>query len=337
VDQAAQELITRHNEQMRELIVRDIDALEEKLNVKRQVSLKADAATDKVKGMLGMSHTNQDESWGGFARHNAVPLAAIGVGGALLARNLRSRMDTQDTQSTTTRLVSDSSYVPYPGTAHVGEDGGTSRLSDKASDVKASAAEGVDAAKEKVAAASDTAKAKASEVADKASDAADTAKAKVADAKETVSTQAVHAKDVVVEHIPSRDEAKEMATDHYQLLGLAALAAGAVAGTFAPRTKLEERKLAPVQAQVKEKATTLVEDGVEKAKETADRAAEALSVAAETAKEEFADTGDDEPPSGSSSSDLPDLTRPNRITSSRSTNGATSGAGSSSGGGGTSY
>jgi hypothetical protein len=115
-----------------------------------------------------------------------------------------------------------------------------------------------------------------------------------------------------------------MATDHYSLVGLAALGAGAVAGTFMPRTKLEERKLAPVQDKVKERASAVVEEGVEKAKETADRAAEALSVAAETAKEEFADSGDDEPPS----SGLPDLTRPNRITGSRSTMPTTNGSGS---------
>lgn len=315
MDQAAQELITHHNETIRELIVRDIDALQEKLDVKHQVSMKADAATDKVKGMLGMSDTHQDESWGGFARRNVAPLAAIGAGGALLARNLRSRVAAQDTQSTTTRMVSESSYVPYPGTTQVGEDGGSS-LKDKAGDVKATAAEGVDTAKAKVSDVAGTAKSKVS-------DAKDTVASTASDAKDTVASHAVHARDMVVERVPSPAAAKEMATDHYQLLGLAALAAGAVAGTFAPRTQLEERKLAPVQSQVKEKATELVEGGVEKAKETADRAAEALSAAAETAKEEFADAGDDEPPS----SDLPDLTRPNRITGSRTTNGSTPGVG----------
>jgi hypothetical protein len=316
VDQAAQELITRHNETIRELIVRDIDALEEKLDVKRQISHKADAATDKVKGMLGMSHTNQDASWGGFARHNAVPLAAIGVGGALLARNLRSRVETQATQSMTTRMVSDSSYVPHPGSTQASDDGG---LSDTASDMKASAVESLDSAQQKASEVADTARAKASDV-------KDTVASTAADAKETLTSGAVHAREMVVEHVPSRQQAKEMATDHYQLLGLAALAAGAVAGTFAPRTKAEERTLAPMQAQVKDKAGELVEGGVEKVKETADRAADALGVAAETAREEFADSGEDEPPSTG-------VTTPNRITGSRTTNGSTPGVGSTGSGG----
>ena len=324
MDQAAQELITRHNEQVRELIVRDIDALSGKLDVKRQVSRRKDEAMDKVKGTLGMNQGNPGESWSGFARHNAVPLLAVGLGGAILARNAKARAASADTQSTTTRYMSESSYVP-----------------ESSSDGK------VDEAKAKVSEAADSAKAKVSDVADiakaTASDVAETARAKVTgardtvvegatSAKETVATQAVHAKDVVVEHVPSREQASRMATDHYTLVGLAALGAGAAIGTFMPRTQFEERKLAPVQDKVKDRAGELVEGGVEKAKETADRAADALSAAAETAKEEFAEAGDegDEPPS---TTDLPDLTRPNRITGSRGTsaNGTptTSGGGSS--------
>lgn len=319
MDPAAQELITRHNEQVRELIVRDIDALSGKLDVKAQVSRRKDEAMDKLKGTLGMNHSDPGESLTGFARHNAVPLAAIALGGAILARNARARAASSDTQSTTTRLVTESSYVP-----------------DASNDSR------VDEAKAKVSEVADSARATASDVAAKASDVADTAKAKVTDVKDsvldgassakvTVSTQAVHAKEVVVEHVPSRQQASQMATDHYTLVGLAALGAGAALGTFMPRTQFEERKLAPVQDKVKDRAGELVEGGVEKARETADRAADALSAAAETAKDEFAEAGDDtdEPPS----TDLPDLTRPNRITGSRGTspNGmpTTSGGGTS--------
>jgi hypothetical protein len=319
VDPAAQELINRHNEQVRELIVRDIDALEQRLNVKRQVSRKADEAMDKVKGTLGMNHSSQDESMGGFVRSNAVPLLAVGIGGALLARNLRERTAATDSQSTTTRMVSDASYEP-------------SAVSDTSTvqDAKAKVADAADTAKAKVSDVADAASTKAGEVTDTARAKVDDAKTAVADSASAVSTHAVHAKDVVVEHVPSREEASRMAAEHYQMLGLAALGAGALIGTFAPRTKLEERTLAPVQEQVKERAGELVGEGVEKAKETADRATEALSAAADTAKEEFADSGDDEPPSGGEgSSELPDLTRPNRITSSRSS--APSGNGSGTG------
>lgn len=300
MDPAAQELISRHNEQMRELIVRDIDALQDKLNVKRQVSAKADHALDKVKGTLGMNHRTQDEGWTSFVRHNAAPLAAVGLGGVVLAKNLRDRTSTTDTQTTTTRQITESSYVPYP--AGSSDDGGSmkDKAASKVGDVQSAASDQLDSAREKV------------------TDVTDTARIKAMDAKDAVSEQAVHAKEVIVEHIPTRQQAKRAAHDHSQLLGLAALAAGAVAGTFVPRTRAEERKLAPMQAQVKDKASDLVEGGVEKAKETADRAAEALSVAAETAKEEFADSGEEPPSSGlDTGSELPDVTRTNRITGTR--------------------
>ena len=328
MDHAAQELITRLNEQTRELIVRDIDALERKLNVKRQVSMKADAAMDKVKGTLGMNQTHSD-GIGGFVRHNAAPLLAVGVGGAILARNAR-----QQAMSTTHDSVgatgSEPGYVPFQ---HSGDVGGTSdptirdRVGSVASDVQSKASDGLGSAKEMV------------------SGAADTVTSSVSDATQVVGSQAGHAKDVVVERIPSREQVMRTAQDHSQLFGLAALAAGALAGTFIPRSRAEERRIAPVQAQVKEKATELVEDGVEKVKETADRASEAMSAAAETAKEEFQDSGEDQPPDAGSSSDdvtssMPNVTLPNRITGSapQQASGAdtvgTTGTGSGTGSGG---
>lgn len=297
MDQAAHELISRHNEQMRELIVRDIDLLERKLNVKRQVLLKADAAMDKVKGTLGMNGT-REEGATGFVRQNAAPLLAIGVGGALLARNVRHR-EGQHGQSTTTRYMAESSYVLTPSGSQGGDEGIKERAGAAIGDVQAKASDGLD-----------TAKGKAIDAKDRVSEAAD-----------SVASQAVHAKDVMVEHIPSRQQASQMAHDHNQLFGLAALAAGALAGTFIPRSRAEERRIAPVQEQVKEKASELVDVGVEKAKDTADRAAGALEAAAETARDEFKDDGDDQPPS-TTPSGLPDLTRPNRITGSSPTDAA---------------
>lgn len=317
MDPAAQELITRHNEQVRELIVRDIDALEDKLNVKRQVSMKADRALDKLKGTLGMNQRNQGEGWASVVRQNAAPLAAIGAGGALLAKNLRERNGSSNTQTTSTRLVSEASYVP-PSSGSEGEGGLKDRATSKAGEIQSAASEGVDTAREKVTEATDTAKLRMG-------DAKESVVENVATARTAVTEQAVHAREVVVEHIPTREQASRAAHDHSQLLGLAALAAGAAAGTFVPRTRAEERRLAPVQAQVKEKASELGEKSVEKAKETADRAAEALSAGAETAKEEFADSGE-EPPSG----ELPDVTRSNRITGGTRT-GAASGTNGTSG------
>jgi len=312
VDSAAQELITRHNEQTRELIVRDIDALEQKLNVKRQVSRKADAAMDKVKGTLGMNQTHS-EGFGDFVRHNAAPLLAVGLGGLVLARNARQQASGPSAIGAT---GSEPTYVPYQHSSDVGGTGDPTlreRAGSVASDVQTKASDGFGAAKDKV------------------SGAADSVAGTVSDASETVALHAMHAKDAVVERIPSTSQVARTAQDHSQLVGLAALAAGAVAGTFVPRTRAEERRIAPMQAQVKERASEFVEEGVEKVKDTAERASEAVSVAAEAAKEEFQDSGEDQPPS----SGLSDVTMPNRITGSTSksdiSTGVTSGSGVSGG------
>jgi hypothetical protein len=273
---------------MRDLIVRDIDALEDKLNVKRQVSDLTDNAVDTVKGKLGMN-SNPNESWVDFARHNAAPLALVGLGGAVLAKNVQSRV----ASSTHTTSSSQSQYFDPSAGSTYSEDS-SEGLRDKVGS-------------------------KLSGMGGTASDGVDTAKDKVMETGQAVGGQVVQAKDMVIERIPSKGEAKQMARDHGQMLGVAALAAGAVAGAFVPRSKAEERRVAPLQSTVKDKAGELAEQGVEKAKETAERASEALSTGVETAKEEFADSGEDEPPatSGTSSTDLPDLTQPNRITGSR--------------------
>jgi hypothetical protein len=284
MDQGTQRLIRRHNAQMRDLIVRDIDALERKLNVKRQVSDMADNAVDTVKGKLGMNSSNPNEGWMDFVRHNAAPLAAVGLGGVVLAKNLQARAGSSTT-STSPR------YVP----ADVSSDessGVREQVGEKLSDVASSASEGMSAASDK-----------ASQVAD------------------TVTTQAVAAKDAVVDRIPSRQDMKVVAHDHGQALGVAALAVGALAGVLTPRSTAEQRRLAPVQSHVRDTAGDLFEQGIDKAKEQVDVAASALSTGVEAAKDEFQDAQEDgaepEPPGTSQTSDLPDMTQPNRITGSR--------------------
>lgn len=286
MDQGTQRLIRRHNAQMRHLIVRDIDALEHKLNVKRQVNDMADSAVDTVKGKLGMNDRNPNEGWLGFVRHNAAPLAAVGLGGAVLARNLQSRLGHADTP-TGTRTEG---TTLEPTTTE--SSGLRDRASSKLSDASETAADGMDSAREQV-----------------------------AGTTQAVGEKAARAKDSVAEQIPSRSQAKAMARDHSQIMGAGALAAGAVAGVLAPRTKAEERRLPPVQSQMRERAGELADQGMEKAQEKADQAAEAISAGVETAKEEFKDSSDEEPGARSDElagdTDLPDVTRTNRITGSR--------------------
>ncbi len=311
MDQGTQRLIRRHNAQMRDLIVRDIDALEEKLNVKRQVSHLADNAVDTVKGKLGMNNSNPNESWVDFVRHNAVPLAAVGFGGAVLAKNLESRFGSHSGSSSATLRGSGSPTMQRTG-ASVGYP-------------MVGSTDGEDTSeggglRDKVSGAGEA-------LGDKASSAKDAVSGGASTAKDAIVGGASSAKDMVVDVVPSRAEAGRMARDHNQVLGMFALVAGAAAGAFVPRSKAEERRLAPVQESVREKASDLADQGVEKVKETAERAQEAVSAGVDTAKSEFEDAGDEEPPGTtdtSSSSELPDLTQPNRITGSRGGVGSTS-------------
>lgn len=286
MDQGTQRLIRRHNAQMRDLIVRDIDALEQKLNVKRQVTDMADNAVDTVKGKLGMNNRNPNEGWIDFVRHNAAPLAAVGLGGAVLAKNLQSRVDHA---GSSTSVQTTAHFDPSQESSSEG--GVREQVGSKLSDATSTAADGISSAKDQV-----------------------------TETTQAVGEKAVQAKDAVMDRIPSRNEVKVIARDHSQVVGVAALAVGAVAGVLTPRTKAEERRLAPVQTQMRDKASDLVDQGMELAKDKVDVAAGAISSGVETVKEELEGSGD-EPDSGGSSvsgaTDLPDLTRPNRITGSR--------------------
>lgn len=276
MDQATRKVIERHNERTRELIVKDIDALENKLNVKRQMSHLKDDAMHKVKGTLGMDHSNRNEGWAGFVKHNAAPLLALGFGGSVVAKNLRSKLTTDETRTfdpTNGGYTRDYSQVNQPTD---GEAQTSSNGSGK-----------LDTAKEKV---SDL----GSSVTGKASDLGSTVSDKASGAKDTVALQAMSAKDYVTGHVPSPSQVGETATEHPQMLGAVALAAGALAGAFVPRTQVEKDKLAPVQEQLKDKASDLVEQGVDTAKEKASQAAIAASHGVETVKEELQGSDDDD-------------------------------------------
>jgi hypothetical protein len=302
MDQEPRALIKRHNEYVREQVVHDLEALEEKLNVKRQVSAKAHTVVEKAKGTLGMNQDGQVHGVGGFARKNAVPLAAVGLGGALLARNAAQMKSSNDHNGT---------YIAADGTPYAygaqptyessasSDEGMKDKLTGKAGDAK-SAVTGK---------ASDV----KSSVAGKASDVKDTVGSKASDVKDTVSDAgtmvAVRASELK-DKVPSRYEAKRMAKENAPVLGIAALAIGAIAGALAPRTRMEEQKLAPVQEGVLDKAKETVTDKVDMAKD-------AVQSGVDTVKDEMGG-GSEEPKS---------TTTPNRITAG-STNGLSTPAGS---------
>lgn len=298
MDQEPRALIKRHNEYVREQVVHDLEALEEKLNVKRQMSEKTHAVVDKAKGTLGMNQTTPPQDAKGFVRTNAVPLAAVGLGGALLARNVK-QMQTQKQQFATT-------YPVYAGTPPVYEtdtDGGG--LSSKAGNVK-------DAASSKVSGATSAVTDKASSVKGSVSDAGTMAAVRASEVKDTVSEKA----NAVVQKVPSRQQTIQSAKENAPLVGLGALALGAIAGAFVPRTRMEEERLAPIQEQVMDKAQDAVEGTVDKTKG-------ALQAGAEKVTEEMGGGESSSPSKGSTPTVDPLVTTPNRITSG-ATNGVSS-------------
>jgi len=307
MDQEPRALIKRHNEYVREQVVHDLEALEEKLNVKRQMSEKAHNVVDKAKGTLGMNQGQyvQVHDTKGFARKNAVPLAAMGLGGALLARNAKQYKEQKDMYAQT--------YPVYAGTPPTYEqDTSGGGMASRAGDVK-------DAAASKVAGAKDAASSKVSDATSAVTDKASSVKGSVSDASTMAAVRASEMKDTVtgkagemVERVPSRQQTIQAAKENAPVVGFAALAIGALAGAFIPRTRMEEERLAPIQEQVIDKATEAAEGAVDKTKG-------ALQAGAEKVSEEMG--------SGSESSTEVDplVTTPNRITGVGATNGASFG------------
>jgi hypothetical protein len=296
MDQEPRALIKRHNEYVREQVVHDLEALEEKLNVKRQVSEKAHNVVDKAKGTLGMNQDVQVHDAKGFARKNAVPLAAVGLGGALLARNAKQQME-QNKRYEQTYPV----YAGTPPTYSNDADSNGGGVASRAGDVK-------DAAASKVSDAKGAVSDKASSLKDSVSDAGSMASVRASEMKDTVTGKAGE----MVERVPSRQQTIQAAKENAPVVGFAALAIGALAGAFIPRTRMEEERLAPIQEQVIDKATEAVEDTVDKTKG-------ALQAGAEKVGEEMG--------GGSESSQTevdPLVTTPNRITGVGATNGASS-------------
>jgi len=312
MDQEPRALIKRHNEYVREQVVRDLEALEEKMNVKRQVSHKAHDVVDKAKGTLGMKSQEEVHGVGGFAKANAVPLAAVGLGGALLARNATKMKSSSNGHVAYTETTVPSSYEDSssPGmkdklAGKVGgvKDTATSKVSDvtgtvtgKASDVKGTVA------------------GKASDVRGTVTDKATGVKDTVADTGTMVAVRASEMKDSVVEAVPSRQQVTRVAKDNAPLLGLAALAAGILAGALAPRTRMEEERIAPLQESLAERAHDVVEQGKDMVGEKVDTAKSALKTGVETVQEELSTSDSD---TGSE----PMTTTPNRITASSGVNG----------------
>jgi len=295
MDQEPRALIKRHNEYVREQVVQDLEALEEKLNVKRQVSERTHAVVDKAKGTLGMNQDGEVHGVTDFARKNAVPLAAVGLGGAILARNA-TKMRSHSEVDTNTYYGTPQTDVSMATTTGGTTSQGGGGIASKAGDVKG-------AAVSKVSGATSVVGDKASSVKDSVTGSVASAGTAVSDASTMAAVRASEVKDAVVQKVPSRGEAVTMAKENAPVVGIAALALGALAGAFLPRTRMEEERLAPIQEQVVDKAKEAASEAADKAMETVDKAKDAVQAGVDTVTEEM-----------SSSDTDPVVTTPNRIT-----------------------
>jgi hypothetical protein len=323
MDQEPRSLIKRHNEYVREQVAHDLEALEEKLNVKRQMSNKAhdvantvadraNTVVGKAKGTLGMDNTTEVHGVGDFVKQNAVPLAAVGLGGALLARNA-TKLHTTSNGNGNGYHATPVGYGLYEST-ETDSPGMKDKVMDKASGLTDVASSKVGDAKSTLNDATMKVTDKASGVKDSLSDAGSSALGKAADLRHTA-----------VDKVPSRQQVATTAKNNAPILGLGALIVGAVAGAFAPRTRMEEERLAPLQETVLEKAKDTVQENVDKAKD-------AVQTGVDTVKDELApseDTSEEE------TDDDTLVTTPNRITGAmptgglpRNTNGMPSGTSS---------
>jgi gas vesicle protein len=116
-------------------------------------------------------------------------------------------------------------------------------------------------------------------------------KERISDTMTSVKDKISGAGDTVSEHTPGTGDVKQGARKAVGVaqgnpigLAIGAAAVGFLAGTLAPRTRVEDEKLGPVADQVKEQARETGQEALERGKHVAQEAAS-------TAKEEAADQG----------------------------------------------
>jgi hypothetical protein len=116
-------------------------------------------------------------------------------------------------------------------------------------------------------------------------------------AKEAISDKVGTVRSKVSGATPDSGEMKDgarqaagMAQENPLGLGIAAVAAGFIAGLLVPSTKVENEKIGPIADQVKEKAKETGQEAIEGAKDVAGQAAETAKEAGREKAEEVRDS-----------------------------------------------
>jgi len=290
-----EELIMKRNEQTRQEVAADINALEEKLNVKKQVTHareemvgtvmeKKDEIVHKVKDKIpgmGSSSSNGGSSPVGVGTVASLavqnPLAALAF--AYGAKTLFSSW--QDRRSQNLRTRSTYNFQPgYPvesSARYPMEENDSPGLKDRVSGVGSS-------------------------ITDKAGSAGSAITGKASNAGSAVAGRASDLKQGVGQKLPSdSEELRRTVRENLPAAGIAAMAFGAMAGLAAPRTNMENEYVGQVREQLVEKGSELVDKGQELAGQAKTAVTEGVSAGVDAAKE----TTKDEMSSGSSSTEKP--------------------------------
>lgn len=224
------QVIKKRNERVREELATDLEALGEKLDVKSQIRHKKDDVLGRVRGKVGMSHHsgngNGHEASGGEAilqivRHHPLATIALGYG----AKTLLSSWNEQHAhRSSYKRPLTDRAT------------GLASGVGERASGLASGAGD-----------AATLAGVRASELKDSAEDAATMVGVRASEVKDAAGEWTQQAR----QQLPSSaDELNQTIRHNFTAFSIGALAAGAILGLLAPKTRLEDENLGPIRENI---------------------------------------------------------------------------------------
>lgn len=309
-------VIRKRAERARAAIAADVDAIGEKLNVKKQAVHKKDELVGKVKEKVGMSSDGEETRLGHEAhtmmdvvREHPMATLMAGAGGLGIQRIIAAwreqhRPYPHGETYVATPVLTTETYSTFDPTAQEASNG-----SSKVDDAKAKAHDVADSTKERVSDVTGTVKERASDVGTRVSDLGSSAKERATGVTSTVQ-----------ERVPSdRRELESSMRSNLTLWGAGAFALGAAIGSLIPSTRVERERLGEVRENVvdlaKEKADDAkqaLEAGLDVAKEHAGEIVSDVKEHAQEAASEAKDTAKDELKGSSESSDTGDTAMMNR-------------------------
>lgn len=337
-------VIRKRAERARAAIAADVDAIGEKLNVRKQAVQKKDELVGKVKDRVGMSNDGEETRLGHEAhtvmdvvREHPMATLMAGAGGFGIQRIISAWREqhrpyphagTHDSDGTngTTGYVAVESYPTLGATVITTEEYATTSegeggsMSDKVDGAKAKAHDVADTAKERVGDVTGTVKERASDVTGTVKERASGVGSRVSDMGSSAKERATGVTSTVQERMPhDRRELESSMRSNMTLWGAGAFALGAAIGSLIPSSRVERERLGEVRENVvdlaKEKADDAkqaLEAGLDVAKEHAGEIVSDVKEHAQEAASEATDTAKDELKGSSESEDTGDTATMNR-------------------------